>query len=106
MVMIENKKTYSREDIVCDFVSYDRKEYFIDQNGQSQFRFVKDRALCFMTKDGKYTTGKPDSNDFSYWHQTSDNMMLGSTSCDYVFGCESGIDFAIRKLNSLIPRDC
>jgi hypothetical protein len=102
-------KEYTPEDIHVTPVEYERREWWpaCPRLGRevSEFRYFKAQALCFTTKDGLYTTGKPNSDDMSYWHESSDpNGRLGNIATDYVFGCTGGLESAVKKLNEITRR--
>lgn len=97
-------KIYTVDDIISTSVEYERRDWWpaCERLGRpvSEFRYSKAKALCFTTKDGKYTTGSPNSDDFSYWRATSEpNGHLGNLGYDYVFGCPDGLAKAVEVLN-------
>jgi hypothetical protein len=100
---------YTVEDLDSTEVEYERREWLpaCPEHGRevSEYRYFKSKALCFTTKDGKYTTGKPDSDDYSYWHETKEpHIRLGMIATDYVFGSAYGKEPAVKKLNEMIKK--
>jgi hypothetical protein len=98
---------YTVDDIITTEVAYERREWWPDcaRLGRliSEFRYFQDKALCFSTKDGKYTTGAPDIDSGSYWYETVEpRVRLGTYAYDYVFGCTSGLEGAVERLNKLV----
>jgi hypothetical protein len=102
----EGDNMYTIEDIVVTKAPYTTRKWYHGSNGNpSEFRYGKSTtALCFTTKDGKYTTGTPDSDGYSYWQSVSDGIRIGHTSTDYVFGCDAGLYGAVEKLNKIISK--
>jgi len=98
---------YTADDIVTTEVEYERREWWPANvelgRPVSEYRYSPAKALCFSTKDGKYTTGAPESDDFSYWRKTAEpRSRIGSIAFDYVFGCASGLEGAVERLNELV----
>lgn len=99
---------YTTNDIAYKEVLYDHRTWWPQccTGKPSDWKYTKAKALCFYTKDGKYTTGAPDSDDCSYWREVSRPFSMGRTSTDYVFGtlvCDN-LKYVTNKLNELIAR--
>jgi hypothetical protein len=95
---------YTVEDIEYVEVEFDYRSWWPQAatGKPSEWRYTKDKALKFSTKDGKYHTGIPDSDGYSIWHEG--NTPLGSISTDYVLGtlvCDN-LKHVTDKLNKLI----
>ena len=55
-------RDYTVDDLVVSEVEYD---YRMKVSTPSLWKYSKAKAACFTTKDGKYTTGVPDSDGYS-----------------------------------------
>ena len=96
---------YTIKDIVVTNAHYTTRKWYHGRNGNpSEFQYGKSTALCFTTKDGKYTTGTPDSDGYSYWQIVSNGVRIGNTSYDYIFGCDKGLAGAVEVLNKIISK--
>ena len=62
------------------------------------------RGRTLITLDGKYHTGLPDPQGYSYWRD-QDGDRIGSFATDYVFACGTRHDRACEKLNKLIIKE-
>jgi hypothetical protein len=100
---------YTVDDIITTEVESEQRKWWPASENlgrpASEYRYSIVKALSFTTKDGKYTTGIPDTDGFSYWRVLKDpdlQIRLGRASYDYVFGCMSGLESAVNKLNELI----
>lgn len=104
---------YTVDNLIITEVEYERRTWWPASlplgRTVSEFKYTKAKALMFTTKDGKYTTGSPDPDDFSMWRETVEpRCPLGYSATDYVFGAMGGVELAISKLNQLIKEyhDC
>lgn len=87
---------YTVEDLDCEGIEFQYRKY--NPNGVS---YKVERALKFITKDGKYESTHPDSAGYSYWKRVEDGLVLGHTSFDYIFAIEQGKIDAVKVLNKL-----
>ena len=94
---------YTTDDIEMETVEYEVERW---NSSKSRYDYSKAQAICFKTKDGKYTTGKPDGQSFSYWHDKWDGTRLGNPLTDYVLGTLTlnNLEYVTKKLNNLIER--
>jgi hypothetical protein len=95
---------YTVNDLIASEVEYDHRDWIISSLvGPSAWKYSKVKAVCFTTKDGKYTTGTPDSDDFSYWRDAN-GIRLGKTSVDFVFGTFGNEQRVVDNLNKLLQQ--
>lgn len=94
---------YTINDVISIEKTYQSRSW---DNINNSYKYSDSTYLSFHTNDNKFFT-QSDSSSFSYWYsydnQSSTGFFkLGNNSTDYVFGCESGKQKAIDKLNQLI----